>query len=40
LGDSDEEILGRLWGEDLDECKGKILKKLWREREKRIKKVK
>jgi len=28
LGDSDEEILGKLWEEDLDESKGKILKKL------------
>jgi len=40
LGDRDEEILGRLWGEDLDRCKGKILNRLWREREKRVKKVK
>jgi len=40
LGDRNEEILGRLWGEDLDRCKEKIFKRLWREREKRVKKVK
>jgi len=39
LGDRDEEILER-WGEELDGCKGKILKKLWREREKKVKMVK
>jgi len=36
LGDRKEEILERLWGEDLDRCKGKILKRLWREREKKL----
>jgi len=36
LGNSEEEILERLCGEDLDSCKGKILKKLGKEREKRV----
>jgi len=36
LGDREEEILERLCGEDLDKCKGKVLKRLWREREKRV----
>jgi len=38
LGDGEEEILGKLQGEDLDRGKRKILRKLWREREKRKKK--
>jgi len=34
LGDREEEILGKLRGEDIDRNKGRILRKLWREREK------
>jgi len=36
LGCEDGEILEQLWGKDLDSCKGKILRRLCREREKRI----
>jgi len=36
LGDKNEEILERLWGEDLDRGKEKILKRLCREKEKVI----
>jgi len=38
LGDTEEEILGKVRGEDLEWSKGKVLRKLWREREKRKKK--
>jgi len=36
LGSSVKEILERLCGEDLDSCKGRILKKLGKKRKKRI----
>jgi len=36
LGNNVEERLKRLWGEDLDRCKGKILKKLEKERMRRV----
>jgi len=32
LGNGDEEILGRLRGEELDGSKEKILRKLWKEK--------
>jgi len=37
LGSEEKDILGKLWGEDLNRLKGEILKKLCKEREKKIK---
>lgn len=34
-----EERWSRLWSEELDERKGKILRKLWREKEKRLREI-
>jgi len=37
MGSEDAEIVKQLWGEDLDSCKGKLLRRLVKERRKRPK---
>jgi len=37
LGNEAKERIDRVWNEDIDDCKGKVIKKLCKEKEKRIK---
>jgi len=37
LGENKDIIIERIWDKDLENSKGKVLKKVWKERDKKIK---